>query len=123
MPRADHDLAEKGENLAWMYLRRKGYRLLARNYRAPGGEIDLVVEKSRTLVFVEVKTRSSSTCDEALEAVDGRKRERMGRAALSFLRCYRGKAEIFRFDVVAVLKDKGNFRVVHFPEAFELEDL
>ncbi len=121
MSKAQDDLAAKGEELAWRYLKNRGYRLLARNFRTVGGEVDLVVEKGKTLVFVEVKTRRRATCEEALEAVDEKKRARMARAANRFLKEYRGKATIFRFDVVTVLKGEGSYRVMHFPEAFELE--
>jgi putative endonuclease len=119
--RGNLDRGKEGEEVAWRYLRRRGYTLLARNYRAPGGEVDLVVEKGKVLAFVEVKARDGATAEEALEAVDERKRERMARAARHFLHRYRGRATVFRFDVVAVLMERGAYRVVHIPEAFELE--
>lgn len=115
------EVGREGEDVAWRYLSKKGYTLLARNYRVPGGEVDLVVEKGRSLVFVEVKARNKASADEALEAVDERKRQRMARAARCFLQEYRGRASVFRFDVVAVVKGEGAYRVVHLSEAFELE--
>lgn len=85
---------------AWL-LRLKGYRILARRWRSPLGEIDLVARKGRTLVVVEVKRRDARGL--ALEAVTPRQRQRIERAALLFLQRNRGLAECdLRFDVVVV---------------------
>ncbi|MDD5147167.1 MAG: YraN family protein [Candidatus Daviesbacteria bacterium] len=53
------DIGNKGEELACKYLKKLGYRILERNFRIRGGEIDIVVKDGNTLVFVEVKTRYS----------------------------------------------------------------
>lgn len=68
-----------GELIAAVFLVLKGYRVLARRYRAPGGEIDLIVRRGRTVVFVEVKARG--LLDDALTAITPRKRARLRRAA------------------------------------------
>lgn len=65
------------------YLRLRGYKLRARRYKTPLGEIDLVVERARTLVFVEVKLRA--TLDGAAEAIDGRNQRRVRAAAELYL--------------------------------------
>lgn len=85
---------------AWL-LRLKGYRILARRWRSPLGEIDLVARKGPTLAIVEVKRRDARGL--ALEAVTPRQRQRIERAALIFLQRNRGLAECdLRFDVVVV---------------------
>jgi putative endonuclease len=92
----------RGEQVAARHLRRCGYIILARNYRAAGAEIDLVALDESTLVFVEVKFRISSRFGTPAEAVDLDKRERIRRAARAFAE-WRGVPDLpARFDVVAL---------------------
>lgn len=100
--REELPLGRRGERAAEKYLKRKGYRIVARNFRAAGAEIDLVAIDGETLVFVEVKTRRSRTSGAPEEAVDERKQLRMRRAAEVFLARYRAGDKELRFDVVAV---------------------
>ena len=95
-------LGRRGERAAERYLRRIGYRIVARNFRAAGAEIDLVAIDGETLVFVEVKTRSSRAAGAPEEAVDERKQKQMRRAAEAFARRYRADEIEMRFDIVAV---------------------
>ncbi len=83
--RKDHALGRLGESLAADYLRRKGYRILGRNYKCKIGELDLIAAKDRTLVFVEVKTRSGITVGEPYEAVDRKKRQKLLKLADGYL--------------------------------------
>ena len=71
-----------GEELAAKYLRKKRYRLLEMNYRCRMGEIDLIVENRKLLVFVEVKLRKNASFAEAMEFVDLRKQERIKTTAM-----------------------------------------
>ena len=82
--RSQLPLGRRGERAAEKYLRRNGYRIVARNFRAAGAEIDLVAMDGETLVFVEVKTRRSRISGAPEEAVDERKQTRMRRAAEGF---------------------------------------
>jgi putative endonuclease len=100
--RAQLPLGRRGERAAEKYLRRNGYRIVARNFRAAGAEIDLVAMDGETLVFVEVKTRRSRTAGAPEEAVDERKQTRMRRAAEVFARRYRADEVEMRFDIAAV---------------------
>ena len=87
---------------AWSY-RLQGFRLLERQLRTPVGEIDLVLRRGRLLVFVEVKYRAS--CDDALDAVTSRQRERIMRAAEYWLARHPHMADYdMRFDVVATAR-------------------
>lgn len=73
----------RAEQLAALYLRAKGYRLLAKRYRSPVGEIDLVMQRRQTLVFVEVKKRQ--VLDAALWSIRPQQIKRMRRAAEHYI--------------------------------------
>ncbi len=90
-----------GESLAEGFLRRRGYRVLERNARLPGGEIDLVCIEKGTLVFVEVKRRDRATFGSALCAVDARKRTKLRALAADYAQIVAPNARI-RFDIVAL---------------------
>ncbi|HEY8712883.1 MAG TPA: YraN family protein, partial [Thermoanaerobaculia bacterium] len=74
-------LGRAGERRAAWFYRLRGYRIVERNVRMTGGEIDLVVRRGKTLVIAEVKTRQSLAAGEGFVAVDRTKRERMIRLA------------------------------------------
>lgn len=99
------DHGRLGEDLAHRYLRRRKCTVVARNYRPPagGGEIDLVAWDGATLVFVEVKTRSTADFGPPEAAVDAEKREHLGRAARDYARRAGVAWEDTRFDIVSVL--------------------
>ncbi|MCD8012650.1 MAG: YraN family protein [Lachnospiraceae bacterium] len=91
------------ETLAASYLAKNGYDIICRNYRCRAGEIDLVAREQGYLVFVEVKFRSSENNGSALEAVDGRKQQRIIRVARWYLMEHHiPENHPVRFDVVAI---------------------
>jgi putative endonuclease len=90
-----------GEDHASSFLTACGYRVLARNVRVPGGEIDAVCLDGPTLVIVEVKRRDSRTFGSALRAVDARKRATLRRIAADYAQIVAPAAKI-RFDVVTL---------------------
>jgi putative endonuclease len=92
----------RAEDAAWAYLERQGLRLLRRNYRVRGGEIDIIARTpAGELVFVEVRSRSGAAHGGAAASVDARKRARLCLAARHYLmRC--GSEPPCRFDVVAI---------------------
>lgn len=92
-----------GEDLAAAWYEAHGYEVLARNWRVREGELDLVVRRARTLVFCEVKTRSSTAFGSPAEAVTRDKRDRIRHLAATFLQTSPVKAREIRFDVAAVL--------------------
>lgn len=110
-----------GEWWAAWYLRGRGYRILGRNVRVRGGEVDLLAAAGRRLVLVEVKTRESTVRD-AWEAVDARKRRRLVRAAWQLLRGVESCG--VQFDVVAVIGRPGRRprQIAHRPAAFSADD-
>jgi putative endonuclease len=95
-------LGRRGEQIAGRHLRRCGYLILARNYRAMGAEIDLVALERSTLVFVEVKARSGSEAGTPEEAVDEHKRQQIRRAAESYIAARHAEGVAIRFDVIAI---------------------
>lgn len=95
-------LGKRGEDSASRYLAGQGYRILERNYRMPAGEIDLIALDRDTLVFVEVKTRTSDAYGAPELAVDRRKQVRMTKAALAYLKTRNLHQMPCRFDVVAI---------------------
>src|SRR5260221_11407308 len=100
--RAQLPLGPRGERAAEKYLRRSGYRIVKRNFRAAGAEIDIVAMDGETLVFVEVKTRRTRDAGAPEEAVDERKQKQIRRAAEMFATRYRADDVAMRFDVIAV---------------------
>jgi putative endonuclease len=95
--------------------------MLARNYKCPAGEIDLIVTDGDMIVFVEVKSRSDSTAlDHPQFDVRSIQQGRIGRAALFFLRETRCEHRPCRFDIITVtFFDTGSPRIDHFKDAFQ----
>lgn len=100
-------LGRWGESLAANYLRKKGYRLIGTNYRCRMGEIDLIAENRKYLIFVEVKLRKNADFAEAREFVDRRKQERIKRTAELFLSTREGTEKYVRFDIIEIYAPDG----------------
>ncbi len=97
-------LGRKGEDLAHRYLRSSGYTVVARNYRAGGdSEIDIVARDRETLIFVEVKSRSSAEFGSPDRAIDREKQRHILRAARSFVTRSGDSWSNVRFDTVSIV--------------------
>jgi len=110
-----------GEACAVDYLVRRGYEIVAQNYRKPFGEIDIIARERGTLVFIEVKTRRSRGFGDPSAAVDVRKQRQLSRIAQDYLVQHRLGDSAARFDVVGVILD-GDDRPVEvelIKDAFE----
>lgn len=108
-----------GERAAWEAYRRRGYRLVARNWRCPLGELDLVVTRGDLLVFCEVKTRASARLGGPHEAVTASKRRKLRHLAEAFVSTVRPPGSTYRFDVASVTWRRGGPPAVHiFEDAF-----
>jgi putative endonuclease len=92
----------RGEDLAVEHLERNGYRILERNYRCRGGEIDIVAEEGIVLCFVEVRSCASAAFGGPLQTVRSRKQLRIIRAARHYLTIRRCADREARFDVVGI---------------------
>lgn len=113
-------LGKEGERIAETYLRKKGYRLVERNYRCSVGELDLVVLDHGVIVFVEVKTRMDERFGAPLESVGTRKQKKMIKAALFFLSQHRLHHREARFDVIGITFVGREPAVEHIQNAFEV---
>jgi len=103
-----------GEGLAALALRLKGYRIVARNFRCPLGEIDIVARRGDLIVFVEVKARADAVA--SVDAVTGQARRRIANAAEVWIARQRDASRLsWRFDIVAVAPWRWP---VHFEDAF-----
>lgn len=102
------------EALAALFFRLKGYRILARRYKTPMGEIDLIAARGKALVFIEVKARSSA--EAGMEAVRPRARARIENAARHFLAARPQFTDYdLRFDVIVYA---GVFSITHLDNAW-----
>ncbi len=109
-----------GEAVAAQYLQKKRYRLIASGYRSRYGEIDLIVQNRKYLVFVEVKLRKSDRFALAKEFVDYRKQERIRSTALMYLQQFPTELQP-RFDVIEVYAPQGTQTLR--PQINHLEDV
>lgn len=112
-------LGKEGEALAVEYIRKKGYRILEKNFRTFSGEIDIIAKDGETLVFVEVKTRADHAFGYPFEAVDRRKREKIRKVALGFMKGLKKEVPA-RFDVLSISMVNGRGNVEHIKDAFEV---
>ena len=101
--RAEKPIGDKGEGIAAKFLRKEGLEVLAVNYWAKAGEIDIVAEDAGTLVFVEVKTRSSEGRGMPEEAINLRKIRKLTRLAQRYIKTKALSGKKARFDVVSIL--------------------
>lgn len=97
------ELGRRGEDAAARFLDRRGYDIVKRNWTCSAGEADIIARDEETVVFVEVKTRSS--CEKGLpsEAVDAAKRDRYERIAALFLQDYEVVDVPVRFDIISIV--------------------
>lgn len=100
------DRGRASEERAAGELARRGYRIVAKNYRCKVGEIDLVARDGDTLVFVEVRSRASGARGDALATVDRRKQQRIARVAEHYLAAEKPTFAGCRFDVVGITGDE-----------------
>lgn len=114
-------LGDRGEIIAADYFLKQGYKIIDKKIRAPFGELDLVAEKEKNLIFVEVKTRSTKQLGAPEEAVDEAKQRQITKLADWYLQKtgYHGKT---RFDVLAILYNgSGEPQIRHIQNAFEAQ--
>jgi putative endonuclease len=107
----------QGEEQATKTLKRKGYRIIEKNYRSPFGELDIIAEEGGYLVFVEVKKRNTSTFGDSFESVNAVKKKRIVKTAMFYMKTHKCFDRKVRFDVVGI--DRENVKIVK--HAFILE--
>ena len=115
-------IGERGEAAACARLEAGGCQILARNYRCPHGEIDLVALDQGVLIFVEVKTRSSSAWGPPRDAVTSAKRRKIARSASHYMLAHLEQECAYRADIVEVALRRGTVAAVrHLKGAFSIE--
>ena len=117
-------LGKKGEKLAVKLLKRKKYKIIARNYETENGEIDIIVKNADLIAFVEVRSRTFPYVISPGESVNYKKQQKIGLTARDFLRRYRISKLSYRFDVVSVIFDKEHKlkEIEHLESAFTPSD-
>jgi putative endonuclease len=111
----------RSERAAARFLQRLGYRILARNYTCPHGELDLIAVDGRYVVFVEVRSTAAADATRPAESVGDAKQRRLTDLALYYLRQHRLLEHPARFDVLALSWPAGQRepRIDHYRQAFE----
>ena len=123
MTREKKNKGARGEEKACDFLQGQGYRILERNYRCRLGEIDIIAREGQTVVFVEVKARSSGRFGLPHEAIGPQKRRRMTAIALHYLKSRGWLGEPARFDVASVILEGGRDTVTLFRNAFDATEI
>jgi putative endonuclease len=111
----------RSERAAERFLKRKGYRILRRNYSCPGGELDLVALDGRCIIFAEVRSTAQADSERPAQSIDLEKQRRMTRAAVHFIRRHRLREPECRYDILILCwpPDQSQPRIEHYPNAFE----
>jgi len=119
-----HDNAgvgNRGEELAAAFLVRKGLKIIERNFRCKGGEVDIIARDRKTTVFIEVKSRRTLTYGVPQLAVTDFKQRQISKAALTWLSKNRLLDTPARFDVIAILLENNySHQIEHIVNAFDL---
>lgn len=113
-------LGEVGEKQAEKYLKKLKYKILEKNFQSNVGEIDIIAKDGDAYVFIEVKTRTSVTYGEPMEAVTRAKQRHIIRTAELYLyqNSIDSTAVMIRFDVIEIKNDNGDMQVNHIINAF-----
>ena len=112
-----NQLGKKGEQLAVDFLLKKGYTIVARNYRFDKAEVDIIAKKGDTLAIIEVKTRSTSDFGNPQDFVKPKQIQRLVKAVDEYVTVNELDVEV-RFDIIAIVKEKQGFSIEHLENAF-----
>jgi len=123
------NLGLRGESIAARWLEMRGWTIIDRRFRSGHRDLDLVAARSgdpasasatRTVAFVEVRTRLSTDFGTPAESVGWKKQRELGRSARAWLASNRRSGDEYRFDVVGVIVGEGSVRIQYVPNAFWL---
>jgi len=106
-------LGNEVEELALRFLKQKGYKIIARNYRTRYGELDLVTKFRDRIVFIEVKTRKTHTFGSPEQAIDYRKQRHLALMAKWYMMEQKRKEAIFQIDCLAIDLSHGRGEISH----------
>jgi putative endonuclease len=119
--REKKELGKKGEEVALRFLKKKGYRIIEKNYVCKLGEMDIIAKEKDTLAFIEVKTRTTAEFGPPQLAVNSSKQRQLSKVALNYLKEKHLEEVKARFDVVAILLDQEKEKIELIKDAFELQ--
>jgi len=113
----NQEIGELGEKLAKKFLEERDYEIICRNFKSREGEIDIIAkDEENTIVFVEVKTRTTTQYGEPSEAVNQTKKDHILKTAKYYLYSNKITESNIRFDIIEVFIFKGRYRVNHIKE-------
>jgi len=113
-----NDLGKRGEDIAKEYLENLGYRILKMNWRYGRAEVDVIANQGGTIIFVEVKTRSSIDYGEPEDFVSSKKERQLEYASSAYIEMNHHEGEI-RFDVIAIVfENRHLYKINHIEDAF-----
>jgi putative endonuclease len=112
-----NEIGAKGELLASEYLRQKGFRVVAMNWRYRHKEVDIIAYDHEKLVIVEVKLRSTNYFGDPSEAVTLKKQRFLIEAAEAYLETLKSAPEV-RFDIISILANGDRYTYEHIDDAF-----
>ncbi|WP_449439991.1 YraN family protein [Pedobacter steynii] len=113
-----NDLGKRGEDIAKEYLENLGYHILKMNWRYGRAEVDVIANQDGTIIFVEVKTRSSTDYGEPEDFVSSKKEKQLEYASSAYIEMNNHEGEI-RFDIIAIVfENKHLYKINHIEDAF-----
>ncbi len=114
-------LGKRGEEVALRFLRKRGYRIVEKNYVCKMGEMDIIAKEKDTLAFIEVKARTSAQVGPPQLAVNATKQRPLSKVALNFLKEKKIEDAKARLDVVAILLGQKGEEIELIRDAFDLQ--
>jgi len=115
-------IGKKGEEIACRFLKKNGYKIIARNFRKKIGEIDIIAEKGDTIIFVEVKTRKNTKFGLPQEYVNKSKIDKMVKTASMFLTENSMWDRPVRFDVIGISLENEEIKIEHEQDCVQIGD-
>lgn len=112
-----NDIGKTGEDAAVLYLQGKGYTIRHRNWKLGRKELDIIATDGRTLVIVEVKTRTDNRYGSPVEAVTEQKMKRIMTAANAYVRYFQLDCPV-RFDIISLILTPKGLQIEHIEDAF-----
>jgi putative endonuclease len=116
------DFGYEAEDLAVVFLERKGLKILERNYRSPQGEIDIIAQEKDVVCFIEVRARSKGYRVHPIETIHPAKIRKIVQTARWYIARNNAMNSFFRFDVVAIVSDREEMKIDHIPDVISLQE-
>lgn len=110
-------LGSDGEEIAASFLKKKGYKILAQNWRYGHLEIDIISQHDNFLVIVEVKTRDSDTFGHPSQFVNSKKHNNLYKATEEYIELTNYQGEV-RFDIISIYQKGNSWKIEHYEDAF-----